>query len=307
MIYLIMCGRLGNQLFQYSFARMIQEETGQELAIDFTAISNVHKTGWINYLDYYNVNHYNIVEKNDYYPLQRYIYKFLKTIRPRTNEYLQFIFDEISAHFFSKLGVIFYESDYQYYNFKNIKAHNIIIRGWFESEKYFNKISQQLAKELVPRNIPHSVSELASILGKKHGVCLSVRRGNFTDPNLRDKFLVCTPAYYEKAVELIKKIHSACTLYICSDDIEWCKKTFDFSGEVIFEPQIDVHFKLYLMSRCTDFILSNSTFSWWAQYLSFRTNNMVIAPSIWRNTVLPPKAIFSDDWILLDRNGEIVK
>ena len=60
------------------------------------------------------------------------------------------------------------------------------------------------------------------------------------------------------------------------------------------------------MSKCTDFVLSNSTFSWWSQFLSFNKNNIVIAPSIWRKVKLKPKDIYSDNWILLDEFGNKV-
>ena len=63
MIYLIMCGRLGNQLFQYAFARKGQQETGQDLAIDFTAIDQVGNAEWRNYLEDYQVSTYKIVKK----------------------------------------------------------------------------------------------------------------------------------------------------------------------------------------------------------------------------------------------------
>lgn len=35
------------------------------------------------------------------------------------------------------------------------------------------------------------------------------------------------------------------------------------------------------MSACKNFIISNSSFSWWAQYLSTNNNRIVYAPSRW--------------------------
>ena len=153
MIYLVMCGRLGNQLFQYSFARQIQSITGQELAIDFTAINNVNKSDWRNYLEEYNVSEYRIVGKNDYFPIQRIVYRLLRMIRPRKDEKKQYIFDEIVSKVLVRYGIIYYESNYQYHKFINIKSRDIIIRGWFESEKYFENISHILKTELIPKNI----------------------------------------------------------------------------------------------------------------------------------------------------------
>ena len=134
MIYLVMCGRLGNQLFQYAFARKVQQETGQDLAFDFTAIDQVGNNEWRNYLKDYQVATYKIVKKNEYFPVQRALYKFFKLIRPKNSLLKQYKFDEIIAKWFYKCGLLFYESDYlcHKYDFSKIKTKNIFIRGWFE-------------------------------------------------------------------------------------------------------------------------------------------------------------------------------
>ena len=43
MIYVDMCGRLGNQMFQYAMARRIQVETGDEIAISSYTVA---KDNW---------------------------------------------------------------------------------------------------------------------------------------------------------------------------------------------------------------------------------------------------------------------
>ena len=44
-----------------------------------------------------------------------------------------------------------------------------------------------------------------------------------------------------------------------------------------------VYETLRLMYSCKHFILSNSTFSWWGQYLSQNDKKVVISPSRWNN------------------------
>lgn len=307
MIYLVMCGRLGNQLFQYAFARKVQQETGQDLAIDFTAIEQVGNGEWRNYLADYQFPPYKIVKKNEYYPVQRFLYKFFRLIRPKKSLLKQYKFDELIAKWFSKYGVLFYESDYLYhkYDFSKIKSKNILIRGWFESEKYFANMEEILRKEFLPKKTCEDVN-LIKCLKDNESVCLTIRRGNFTEAQYKDKFLVCGPSYYEQAIKYIKKIYPNALFYVCSDDIQWCKKELKLDGNIIFEPDNEISQKLYLMSLCKHFIISNSTFSWWAQYLSDNSNKIVVAPNVWRNTELKPLDIFSESWILMDNDGNII-
>jgi len=71
------------------------------------------------------------------------------------------------------------------------------------------------------------------------------------------------------------------TYLIFSDDIEWCKLNFDFLENKIFVNGNTDFQDLYLMSKCNDNIIANSTFSWWGAWLNQNPNKKVIAPKIW--------------------------
>lgn len=74
-----------------------------------------------------------------------------------------------------------------------------------------------------------------------------------------------------------------------SDDIKWVKTNIKIEGaKVYYESGEDpVWEKLRLMYSCKNFIISNSTFSWWAQYLSKNPNKIVISPNRWYNAPGP--------------------
>lgn len=74
-----------------------------------------------------------------------------------------------------------------------------------------------------------------------------------------------------------------------------------FTGEnVIFVPQsMPVYETLRLMAHCKHFILSNSTFSWWGQFLSKYNDKIVVSPKRWNNDGYKTQLI-QKDWVLID-------
>lgn len=54
-----------------------------------------------------------------------------------------------------------------------------------------------------------------------------------------------------------------------------------------------------MMYSCKHFIISNSTFSWWAQYLSRNNEKIVVSPDRWfNNDYLSP--LISSDWLTVN-------
>ena len=68
--------------------------------------------------------------------------------------------------------------------------------------------------------------------------------------------------------------------------------------------------KINMMTSFKNFIISNSTFSWWCQYLSRNDKKVVIAPSRWTNDSYKENGevidIYEDNWVLVDVDKGIV-
>ena len=83
--------------------------------------------------------------------------------------------------------------------------------------------------------------------------------------------------YYEKALSYFPRDQQ---VVIFSDDTEWCMEQLLFVDDrfIVSEGNGSYH-DLYLMTKCSDFIISNSTYSWWGAWLA--NKGTVIAPDTW--------------------------
>ena len=159
-------------------------------------------------------------------------------------------------------------------------------KGAWLSEQIIIRKGYDLLSEFTPKaNRLESNGWLYRILDSdKETVCISVRRGDYiSDEKVGEQFYVCSRTYYESAIQYSCKRISNPVFIVFSDDIEWCKRNISFfECEHYFESGQDPGWeKLRLMYSCKHFIISNSTFSWWAQYLSRNENKIIVSPDRW--------------------------
>ena len=68
-------------------------------------------------------------------------------------------------------------------------------------------------------------------------------------------------------------------LIFTSDDIDYCKRHFSLFDNAYFLDDLDAVEQLAFGSLCNDFIISNSTFSWWLAWLGEKSNSSIIRPN----------------------------
>lgn len=312
MIYVEMDGRCGNQLFHYAVARYLQKLVGdEELCINFNKIwdKNDVANGWVDYLKDFNTVPYQYYKrpgtilKNESNIIQKFLIamKSMQLMIDR-NKSRQEQADR--AGYAQKL-LNFFGIYWVREGVKKIwpyKRHNILVSGVCESSFIYD-IQDILQEEITPRKsiLPENV-DLIKKIDCSNAVCISVRRGDFFTNKNQASYGVCGPNYYIKAKKYFDDKNIDNTLYFCfSDDIEWCKNNLKFTGEnVIFVPQsMPVYETLRLMAHCKHFILSNSTFSWWGQFLSKYNDKIVVSPKRWNNDGYKTQLI-QKDWVLID-------
>lgn len=310
MIQMNIHGRLGNQMFQYAFMRAIMKKNNiKELQLNFS--KEVYSRNFSNDLSYFNIIKYKEMEKINLSIYQKILLvgvilteKIMGKIMPRKKFLIkQNKFELKMSNFLSKRGIYYLQMGYA--NFKKSKFKNQYCNGCFESPKFFDNIKNEIMHEFTPKYEKLKKNKVMyDLIDKTNSVCITIRRGDFLSKENIKNHYVCTPEYFEMAIKKIMELIENPTFFVFSDDIEWVKKNMKFPNNVYFECGNDpVWEKLRLMYSCKHFIISNSTFSWWAQYLSRNTKKIVIAPSRWKNSY-QNQDIYCDDWILINPEGE---
>ena len=173
-------------------------------------------------------------------------------------------------------------------SFNTIPYHkNMLLEGYFQSEKYFTKHKKEITDLFTYKK---SIDYLKLIYQFKDSLSVHVRRGDYCGVS------TCRPlplSYYDRALFAMDNRFKIKTIYIFSDDIKWCKNTFN-DKRIVFMSGMKDYMDLYMMSLCPYNIIANSTFSWWAAYLN-QNSKMVIAPYQWGKE-LGTSDIYCKNW-----------
>lgn len=312
MIYVEMDGRCGNQLFHYAVARYIQIANGDKnLCLNFNKIfeKNMPQEGWVDFLKDFKTVPYQYysrtgtVLKNESNLIQKFLIS-LKALQIKINSHKTRQEQADKAQWGQRLlnSVGIYWVREGVYKIWPHKTKNSIVSGISESSFIYD-IQDILQKEIEPYNpvLPENI-DLLNKIDSSNSVCISVRRGDFFTFKNKNTYGVCSPDYYIRAKKYFDNQNMKNTMYFCfSDDIEWCKKHLNFTDKnIIFVSQdMPVYETLRLMYHCKHFILSNSTFSWWGQFLSKNDKKIVVSPARWNNDGYDSNLI-QNDWVLID-------
>jgi hypothetical protein len=278
---------LGNQLFQYAYARALQLRTRNKVYLDCDRCFAIELEGQRCHRDY-ALENFNI-KLHHYYKSDK-IYFFLEN---RT--YVQKIMYWISQR---KHTMFHYykEQDVKYKEELKYLRGNYYVMGWMQNEKYFKEYRTELLKEIRLKKKIIVSQKLKVIMNSENTVSVHVRRKDFK------KFNNTLPiTYYEKAVNLIENKVENPFFIIFTDDLEWTKSNSFLKQNRVYyiaEEKLHDYEELMVMSRCKHNIIANSTFSWWGAWLNTYEGKIVIGPRIWfRDKIHSKLNIMPDEWI----------
>ena len=156
------------------------------------------------------------------------------------------------------------------FNYRELPVNipkNLILKGYFQSEKYFKDFENEIREEFTFRH------QATRSIGK-NTCSIHVRRGDYL--KLQKNHPVCSMSYYHSAMSLV----DADNYLIFSDDPEWCRLNFTQDNVEVISDQSPSE-DMQLMSLCDNHIIANSSFSWWGAWLGKNINKKIIYPSKW--------------------------
>jgi hypothetical protein len=256
-------GRLGNQMFQYASLRGISSNRGFEFCIPPQKV--------------FGINDINV---------------------KRSESNIHNTFNLSSVNIECPNQKQFFERHYHFDNdlFNNC-SDNIDLHGYFQSQKYFKHIENEIRKDFSfdQDTISHCLDFIEQIDSNREIISLHIRRGDYL--RLQSHHPILPLEYYSEALKLFPDL----PVIIFSDDCEWSLKQelFDHDRFLVSESNT-TDFDMCLMSMCSHHIIANSSFSWWGAWLAKSQN--VIAPKDWFGESLihnQTNDIYCDHWIIL--------
>lgn len=283
-------GGLGNQMFQYAFAKALQcKYPGEQILVDISHFHyyNQHAGFQINRI-FKNANITIATPKQlmrvTWYCPHYKVSRILRKILPeRGKEYI-----ETKDYVFNP-GVFEIKKDCYF-------------EGYWQSPLYFNEFSGEI-KKMFTFPVPQGKNkDLEGRMLSEDSVAIHIRRGDYL--NAGSFMGICGIDYYVRAIEYIRQKIKHPVLYIFSNDIGWCVQNITPLARglsvyyISHNTGCDSFWDLFLMSKCKSMILANSSFSWWAAYLNVEEASIIISPEKWVNRDYD-QDVFLKQWIKL--------
>ncbi len=163
-----------------------------------------------------------------------------------------------------------------------------ICSGYWQGYRFFGDQESAVRRQF---EFPALPTDKAKLLfdNAETGVAVHVRRGDYiSDPIAKALHLTCTAEWYLGAIEEMRSRVPNTKFFVFSDDHKWAIDFFRKVPEALVvasSPSEPAWIDMAVMSKCRHFIMSNSSYSWWASFLGKRTGSCVIAPRYWYKDV----------------------
>lgn len=283
MIVVRIQGGLGNQMFQYAYARRLQH-MGKEVRLHW------HPSRRKSFHTGYSLDTIFAGSLSQYVPL--------------SNDGL---LSQIAATLRRKLLRVRQGSNVGY-DPTLLSVNSGYIDGYFQSERYFSEFADELKLHFTFKQITDSKNaELLKWIDAGFVAAIHIRGGDYLNrgKHAGDMATVCGAEYYRTAIELVKSRFPAARFLVFSDDFEYARTIMSEEEfmQVDWNRGSDSWKDMALMARCQAHIIANSSFSWWGAWLA--NSQLRIMPSPWFPIFAKSynKDIYLPDSLVVEQNS----
>lgn len=269
-------GGLGNQMFQYACGKSVATKLGVELKLDVSHLIDRTLRKDFTYREY-ELDVFNIKEE---IATPEEVRQYIPNLW-NSNELIKQLFKLKRI----LLGKALYRERIKFKYDKEIDSlkDNTYIYGYFQTEKYFENIKNELLQSFrLTNELNLNNSSLLAKIKSENAVSIHVRRGDYDKSPFE---LLDIQDYYRNAIELIQKNVESPFFYIFTNDYAWAEENFEpiniKKSIVNINSESQSFLDMILMSNCKHNICANSSFSWWGAWLNVTPNKIVIVPLKW--------------------------
>lgn len=273
-------GGLGNQMFQYAFAKYIEKNCGDISKLDFSTYTELLND---------EIRKPRLLKFNISSPIASSSEIKDITMLKHNGNSLSFAYKlKIFLEAIFNIKYYFEWKRDDFITLSKIKKCNYF-DGYWQSINYIEPIKEQLFRDFTPNyELSFKAKKQITEMQSHNSVFVGIRKGDYTaNASARKHFGVITNEYYLSAMKLITSKVKNPVFHIFSNDIEWCKQNINFNNyNVVFrdkDMQTNDFEELMIMSSCKHAIISNSTFNWWGAYLIKNPDKVIVCPLRWFN------------------------
>ena len=307
-------GGLGNQLFQYCFGLELQKRANAFVTYDLgfyaeEVLSATPRSPSLAGLGLHFIEHDQSIHRI-YSEFQNLSLARLNNRYPSV-EMMRYALS-LGILLISKKTILHARAPSRFWRLTRIIPINHYYIGNSQDSKYFSSNSRYILNSISPLSERLRVeSSWSEKISKDDTVVIHVRRGDYAlNPVTRNFHGLLRREYFISALQRLRESTAINHAFVFSDDIEWCKENLRLPLDTQFvsgsdKEMTDVE-ELMIMSQGSKFIISNSTFSWWAANLSTSSGKKVIAPARWFESTqaqVNMDRLKVSEWIYLDERS----
>ena len=283
-------GGLGNQLFQYAYGLYLARQHRTQLVLDTRAYESCPQHGYL--LNQLQINAPSIAKEQ--------IQKLPRKYRERSSWSMRsfLFFKQLKRHKESPFG--FHASHLRV-------ADNRYLVGYWQSEKFFPGMREELLSQFQPRSpLSDASQDVLQRIQNTESAVLHVRRGDYlSNPEAAKIYTPLQLDYYTRSLQDWVATHhpKQPEVFVFSNDMPWCRANISLPWRIHWvdhNSHETAHEDMFLMSHAQCNVIANSTFSWWAAWLNSRPGNAVYAPVDWfQPNTLDGSSLICESWKMM--------